>query len=289
MALHRFGGGNILVILLVPNFNTSCYKIIFRMINEKATATELAKFLADYYKRNWESLKQSHGIKTIEDYIPKNFEHDLRKASLFIAYTLLCDYFMKSVFLYQKAKRFAEEKPGFFDPIFIKQYLYKEKELAQILKENLSIRFPNEAARRWLDFSQKIVDYYNGNPIEIFESERASEIVSRLREFRGFGQKIGNLYFRIIADLIDRKFSDVNDVYPPIDVHDVRLTYRWGIISDQDRDRVKQVREIWLNACIEANVNWFHVDRMMWAIGSKFCFQKACDVCPTAEFCNKGL
>ena len=256
------------------------------MTNERATATKLAKYLADYYRCNWESLKQSHGIKTIEDYIPKDFKRDLRKASLFVAYTLLCDYFMKSVVLYQNAKRFAEEKPRFFDPIFTKKYRRKESELAQILKENLSVRFPNEAARRWLDFSQKIINYYNGNPLEIFELESASEIVKRLREFRGFGHKIGNLYFRIIAGLIDKKFLDINEVYPPIDVHDVRLTYRWGIISDQERNKVKRVRELWLNACKDANVNWFHVDRMMWIIGSRFCFQKACDVCPTAEFCN---
>lgn len=257
--------------------------------DRKHTATKLARFLSDYYNHKWPLIKRIYEIRTIEDYIPKNFEHSLEKASLFIAYTLLCDYFMKSVFLYQRTKRFAEEKPSFFDPKFIMRYLHKESELAQILKENLGVRFPNEVARRWLDFSQKIIDYYNGNPLEIFESDRASEIVSRLRQFRGFGQKIGNLYFRIIADLIHRKFPDINEVYPPIDVHDVRLTYRWGIIPDQDRSRVKQVREIWLNACKNAKVNWFRVDRMMWIIGSRFCFQKACDVCPTAEFCEIKL
>jgi endonuclease III len=258
------------------------------MVNE-ATANKLARFLADYYKHNWPVLKQTYGIKTIEDYTPKNFEKDLRRVCLFIAYTLLCDYFTRSVILYEKAKKFAERKPQFFDPTFLtREYAQKENELASVLRKNLGVRFPNEAAKRWLDFSQKIIKFYNANPLEIFKSKRASEVLNKLRQFRGFGRKIGNLYFRIIADSLDGNFLDVDKVHPPIDVHDIKLTRRWKIISAEENCTVKTVREIWLNACKEANVNWFHVDRMMWAIGSGFCFQKKCVECPTARFCSKN-
>lgn len=203
-----------------------------------------------------------------EELIPQGLD-DLHKA-LFIFYVLQLDYAMKSQILYKGANKLYLENKLFFTPEFIQAL--PEDELAKTLKTYLRPRYINEAARRYLHNTTVLVSKYESDPRRIFENTLyCQEIVTRLKDFRGFGPKIGNFFVRTMLNTFEYKYSDIDTILPPVDVHDVRITYLLGYIdSDQmTQKNINFVKNLWNRACIDTRNSWLVFDKALWLLGSE--------------------
>ena len=203
-----------------------------------------------------------------EDWVPKD-KHP-REQALFLFYVVLLDYAIKSQGLYEGATRLLKHKPNFFEPRFILGL--GDKKILEVISEYLKPRYPNEAVLRYKLNSHKLLGNYKGDPLKIFAGHSsAKETLARVLEFRGMGPKTGNLFFRSMVSCFNFRFPDIEDILPPVDMHDVRIAYLLGFVkSDKTTDEnVKKVKVLWSSACKEAGVDWITFDRGLWLLGSQ--------------------
>ena len=178
------------------------------------------------------------------------------------------DYAIKSTLLYEGARKLYVVNSKFFSAEHILGLT--EKELMDLLAMYLRPRYINEAVFRYITNSRKLLDLYQGDPRNIFSSKDAPAILKKIWEFRGFGPKTGNLFFRSMVTTFELDLVNIESVLPPVDIHDVRIAKLMGFVeSDQMAERnVKVVKEMWSNACKEARVNWLVFDKALWLLGS---------------------
>ncbi len=203
-----------------------------------------------------------------EDLLPAKIDN-LNRA-LFLFYVIQLDYATKSQKLYLGARKLFNESILFFTPEFIVEM--DEKELKNLLKKKLRPRYINEALKRYKLNSRFLLDNYAGDPRNIFRnSTTARDALKKIREFRGFGPKIGNFFFRTMVNTFSFNYPDIEKILPPVDVHDVRIAYLMGFISSEKMsgDNIKTVKNLWNSACRGANKSWLEFDKALWLIGSE--------------------
>ena len=201
----------------------------------------------------------------VEDWVP-DWANKQEKACFLFLVTVL-DYGMRSTILYQGANDLFKEKRDLLDPKILSKA--EDKELAKTLLQFLHPRFPNEAAKRWVANSQKLLTEFNGDVFEVFNKQSALEIIECIYQFRGFGKKTGDLFFRSTVNTFKFSYPDINKVPMPIDRHKLRLTYEWGFISEDEykHENRKKVDQIWKSACQKAGTSWLEFDRAFWIWG----------------------
>ena len=163
-----------------------------------------------------------------------------------------------------------EEQRGSFEPKHILSL--PEDELEHALRTYLRPRYINEAKIRYKANSQKLLDEFSGDPQRIFlESDTAAEALRKVRDFRGFGPKIGNFYVRTMINTFDYKYGDVEEIMPPVDVHDVHIAFLLGYVDSKEmtQKNIKKVTEIWSEACKESGESWLVFDKALWLLGSE--------------------
>lgn len=227
-------------------------------------AEEFVKIVVDKYS-NYEGVFKNH--INAEDMSPTK---DPLDKSLFLFYVIQLDYATKSQNLYKGAKQLYSDNKKFFNPEFILGL--KETELESYLKKYLKPRYINEAINRYKLNSVALVQEYDSNPLNIFEnSSTAKEALKKVYEFRGFGPKIGNFFVRTIVNAYGFEYPDIEDILPPVDIHDVRIAYFMGYIDSDDMSQknIKEVKYLWSNACKGVNVSWLTFDKALWLLGSE--------------------
>ena len=204
----------------------------------------------------------------VENWVPQNAA-DLVKA-LFLFFVVQLDYATKSQKLYEGATSLLEKNPKFFDPNNILSL--SDNELLEVCVKYLKPRYPNEASLRLKINAKKLINEYSGNPIEILDSSKnAKEALKRILEFRGYGPKTGNLFLRSMVSIFNTPFDDIEDILPPVDIHDVRIAYLLGFIdsTDMTEKNILRTKKLWNNVCKVAGVNWITFDRALWLLGSE--------------------
>jgi endonuclease III len=178
------------------------------------------------------------------------------------------DYAIKSQLLYEGALKLIVVNPKFFLPTTILGL--SDEELTKFLATYLRPRYINEAVFRYKANSQKLKDQYGGDPQRIFNDSDATKVLKRIWEFRGFGPKTGNLFFRSMVTTFNNRYSNIDSVLPPVDMHDVRIANKMGYVASDDMSEknVQRVKELWNKACLDAGVNWLIFDKALWLLGS---------------------
>lgn len=203
-----------------------------------------------------------------EELVPTNLD-DLNKA-LFIFYVLQLDYAMKSQILYNGANRLYKKNNSFFTPKHLTSL--SDEVLTMNLKEYLHPRYINEAIRRYKSNTETLLQKYKGDPRVIFRNTSyCQDVLQRLKDFRGFGPKIGNFFVRTMINIFGYTFSDIDIILPPVDVHDVRIAYLLGY-TDTDKmtpKNVNFVKNLWNKACNEVHESWLVFDKALWLLGSE--------------------
>ncbi len=208
--------------------------------------------------------------KNIEDYIPKNIT-PIEQAN-WTFYTVQLDYAMKGQILYQGSIILHQQTPQFFTPNYILNQT--DQQLFQIITTYFKPRYPNEAVIRFQQNSHLLQQKYENNPLNIFsETNSATNIIKKIREFRGMGPKIGNLFFRAMTSHFKLEFPDLDDILQPVDVHDIRIARFLGFSSVPENNPtetdIDSIKKLWQEACQKAKVDWISFDRALWLLGSE--------------------
>ena len=203
-----------------------------------------------------------------EELVPRDLD-DLGRA-LFIFYVLQLDYAMKSQILYRGANKLYRENSKFFTPNYISKL--SNNSLSTYLRQYLHPRYINEAVRRFQLNTEVLIKRYEGDPRKIFENTLlCHEVIKRLKDFRGFGPKIGNFFVRTMINTFSYNFTDVDSVLPPVDIHDVRIAYLLGYV-DEDKMTSKNiniVKKLWSESCKRSKKSWLVFDKALWLLGSE--------------------
>jgi len=188
---------------------------------------EFVSLVVEKYEK-FEGIFENH--KNAEDLAPNT--DDITK-SLFLFYVLQLDYATKSQRLYDGARLLFKDEPDFYKPDFIVSL--SDAKLRKYLEKYLKPRYINEALLRYIKNSKKLKSEYNSNPLKIFtNSKTAKEALKKTLEFRGFGPKIGNFFVRTMVNTFNFNYSDIENILPPVDVHDVRIAYLMGFIASDE-------------------------------------------------------
>ncbi len=245
------------------NFNRTCDTIDV-VPSPISTSDQFAKILVAAFNRGQGIFSNKVNV---EDCVPKKFS-DLDK-SLFLFFVVQLDYATKSQKLYAGANALVSKKPDFFNPRCLQDL--SNPRLRNFLIRYLKPRYPNEAVQRYKINAGILLDKYEGNPLNILRKSRsAAEALKKIRTFRGFGPKIGNLFLRSMISLFDPPFADIQEILPPVDIHDVRIAYLLGFVNTESmaEKNINQVKTLWNRACRDAGVNWITFDRALWLLGS---------------------
>jgi len=208
----------------------------------------------------------------------------------YLFYILCVDYGMRAAKLFERAKVFYDKNKDLFNPFYLKNFSVQT--LENILRKNLRLRFPKQGAIRWIENSKRIIKFSNGSFSDFFKRNlTAEEFVLEIKKFYGFGEKLARLLLRVLVDLNLIKKPKGYDLIPmPIDIHDVKLAFRSGLLSGETPNYSKHskiAREAWTKACLKARLSPMDVDKALWALGANFCYFKKCLNCPMSDLCNK--
>jgi hypothetical protein len=203
-----------------------------------------------------------------EELVPRDLD-DLGRA-LYIFYVLQLDYAMKSQILYRGAKQLHSKNKKFFTPRYIAKL--SGASLENYLKQYLHPRYINEAIKRFRLNTVVLAEKYNGDPRKIFgNTNRCQDVVKRLKDFRGFGPKIGNFFIRTMINTFNYKYSDIDSILPPVDVHDVKIAYllKYTESDGMTQKNINVVKRLWNKACTKSGESWLVFDKALWLLGSE--------------------
>jgi uncharacterized HhH-GPD family protein len=111
----------------------------------------------------------------------------------------------------------------------------RQKDLARHIRgdENAHSlhRFPDVVAGRLIAASKRLLRKYGGNAANIWPNgESAAEVVSRLDEFEGIGQKLSRLMGRILVSYMGVTLANWQDLDIAVDRHVARVFLRTGLV-----------------------------------------------------------
>jgi len=202
-----------------------------------------------------------------EDLVP-NIEK--KQQVQFLFWIIQMDYATKSSKLYENANKLFNFNNSWLKPDYFLEMT--DEKLLEFVKTKFRPRYANEIVKRFKSNAKKLNEEYSGLAINIINSsESATELLLKIKEFRGFGDKLANFLFRTYVDLLKLSYPDISQILPPVDVHDVRLTYEWGFIQNKEmtEKNINLVKQLWSNACNNTNLSWIIFDKALWLVGSK--------------------
>ncbi|HNZ70422.1 MAG TPA: hypothetical protein PKJ86_00220 [Candidatus Dojkabacteria bacterium] len=202
-----------------------------------------------------------------EDYVP---DADKTVQIQFLFWIIQMDYATKSSKLYENANRLYKTNTEWLNPNFFLNM--PNAVLLDFVRKNFKPRYANEIVKRFKVNAKLLNEDYSGKAINIISSSNSAlELLSRIKRFRGFGDKLANFLVRTYIDLLKLSYTDIDQVLQPVDIHDVRLTFEWGFIDSMKmtQQNIKFVKELWSEACKKTRWSWITFDKALWLIGSK--------------------
>ncbi len=147
---------------------------------------EIAIDICNAYNKSKGLFKEKSNA---EDLVP-NVKSDLQIQFLF--WVIQMDYATKSANLYINANNlFAENSLWLLPDYFLNM---SDEELLLFIKSKFKPRYPNEIVKRFKINAKKLNEEYLGKAINIVNSsESAVDLLTRIKQFRGFGDKLANL------------------------------------------------------------------------------------------------
>jgi uncharacterized HhH-GPD family protein len=112
----------------------------------------------------------------------------------------------------------------------------RKKDLTKHIRRDETVhslhRFPAVVAGRLIAASNLLLRKYGGNAANIWPNgESAAEVVSRLDEFEGIGQKIARLTGRVLVMYLGVKLVNWQELDIAVDRHVARLFLRTGLVT----------------------------------------------------------
>lgn len=218
---------------------------------------------------------------------PSNLSKTSEEYLIYIFYSCLLDYGMRSKIYHHNLVNLYKEHNKIFNPQYIvERYTNNTETLLKIFKENLHPRYPNIAVRKWIELSEFLLT--NNIKEKITSLTSYEELYRLITAIKGFGQKTGGLLLRLIAESGICKFADQLTVIP-IDRHDIDISYLTEVISTNKptAQEIKELSDIWIAAANQYDLSPSTIDQYLWTIGNSLCTKKICSKCPLNNLCKK--
>lgn len=218
-------------------------------------------------------------------FYPSNILYKSKEYYLYMFYSCLLDYGMKSKIYHNNLANTYKLYPNIFEPIYV--ISMNKDELMEIIVSNIHPRYPNVAVKKWIRLSLELVKYEN----ILSYLKRIDSILELNRFIKGlnsYGQKTGGLLSRIIIDSSICNFNENIDSIP-IDRHDIEISYLVGIINKNKitNNEIKLLSDTYVKIGMELGINPSNIDKYLWEIGNSFCNKKNCLECPLGKFCSR--
>jgi len=109
---------------------------------------KVVKILNNYFKN-------SEGLADVE--YPKNIKYKSNEYYLYMFYSCLLDYGMRSKIYHNNLIETYKKYPNIFQPSCVCDML--ESDLYNIIVNNIHPRYPNVAVKKWITLSEKLNKY----------------------------------------------------------------------------------------------------------------------------------
>lgn len=218
---------------------------------------------------------------------PKKLEYKSNKWLIYIFYSCLLDYGMRSKNYHNNLINTYHIYPQIFNPNYVlANFTTNRDELLNIMKNNIHPRYPNVAVDKWLNLSKEL-SKYNNLLEKIKEFNNFNELNLFIRNIKGYGQKTGGLLLRLIYESNVCKFNDKLG-YIPLDRHDIEISYLNSIIDSRklNNSQIEELSSLYIKSGEKLGIDANLIDKYLWNIGSDFCNKKNCINCPLYEDCK---
>lgn len=244
-----------------------------------AKANICSKLLADYY---------SSKVSAAEVSYPASLNKNSREYLIYIFYSCLLDYGMRSRMYHNNLINTYNKYPKIFNPEYVVlNYKENEEELKSIIVNNIHPRYPNVAVSKWIELS-----IYLNNNSDLYEKIKSTksyqELASIILSIKGYGQKTGGLLLRLIYESGISSFDfDLENI--PIDRHDIEISYLNGVANKANlsNEEIINLGKCWVEAARLNNITPTDIDKYLWTIGNQFCNSKKCVDCPLVSTCKR--
>lgn len=161
------------------------------------------------------------------------------------------------------------------------------EEITALIKEKPALhRYPSNIAKYIYSACELLVEKYDGDANNIWKNNaKASEIVSRLEEFKGISHKKAALGCLLLVRDFDIDVIDKENINIAYDIHIRRICLRAGFVKkDTIEDVMEAARKIYPPFPGRLTSSF-------WAIGRDICrpTEPMCDRCPINMFCEKKI
>lgn len=241
---------------------------------------KLIQKMHEYY-----SNKDSNTLATVD--FPKEIKHKSNKWLIYIFYSCLLDYGMRSQNYHNNLINTYYVYPQIFNPKYvIEKFTTNKEELLNIMKNNVHPRYPNVAVDKWLNLSIELSKYDNLLD-KIKEFNSFNELNLFIRNIKGYGQKTGGLLLRLIYESNVCNFNDKLG-YIPLDRHDIEISYLNNIIDSQklNNSQIEELSNSYIKIGEKLGIDANLIDKYLWNIGNDFCNKKNCTNCPLYRDCK---
>lgn len=184
-----------------------------------------------------------------------------------------------------ESPKILERRLGHLDPDLISGMSIAN--LAKAIREPKSLhRFPNRMAGYLKDSCRLLSVRYKADFRNLWidlDSSQTTQIIRRLTEFAGIGQKKSTMATRILWELGPLSNFETKEIDISLDRHVVRVFLRTGLVNKEDSSDILYVaRQLW--PCFPALL-----DPPSWKIGKDFCHRSNpnCYFCPLNNPCPK--
>lgn len=215
---------------------------------------------------------------------PNGVEYASNEYFIYMFYSCLLDYGMKSKLLHNNLSNTYSKYPNIFMPKNVINM--PEEELKEIIVNNIHPRYPNVALKKWITLSKELSKY--NNLVEVLKTFTSfQELVCFIKGLNSYGQKTGGLLARIITDSKICNFNE-NVESIPIDRHDIEISYLTGIINLKNitNKDINELSNCYVKIGNELNINPGEIDKYLWEVGNSFCNKKNCIECPLNIYCK---
>lgn len=208
----------------------------------------------------------------IANRIPSTIKPGSKEHARFMFFVTNNDHGVKSDILYDRAKKLYQAHPEYFDARFIaaKDIDFVKTNIAK----EIGARYPAVAAENWYSNAVRIVDEFDGEPLNIFTSTSDAIVLFNLiKSFRGYGDKIGGMFTRSIANLkFSPELQNIDRIPVPTDTHIAALLFKVGILRTIKKPKLALysnfARDEITAACQRHHLDWHRIDRALWLIES---------------------
>lgn len=234
------------------------------------------------------SSKDSNTLATVD--FPKLIEYKSNEWLIYIFYSCLLDYGMRSQNYHNNLINTYHIYPQIFNPKYvIENFTTNREELLSIMKNNIHPRYPNVAVNKWLNLSMELFKYDNLLD-RIKEFNNFNELNLFIRNINGYGQKTGGLLLRLIYESGVCNFNDKLG-YIPLDRHDIEISYLNNIIDSRklNSKQIEELSSMYIKSGNKLGIDANLVDKYLWNIGNDFCNRKNCIHCPLHDDCKTKI